>query len=130
MRLMRLGLPAWNGRVSPVLDVATSLLVVDVIGREAAFTKTHRLAGPDRAAAVAELGIHVLLCGAVSRELEERLVAHGIEIVSGIRGEVNEVIRAKLDGCLTQPCFMMPGCHPRRRAGRSRDLTVDGCGSV
>jgi predicted Fe-Mo cluster-binding NifX family protein len=102
------------------LDVATRLMVADVIGREATFTEYHRLAGPDRAAAVAKLGVDVLVCGAVSRELEERLVANGIEVIAEVRGDAREVIRAKLDGALSQPCFMLPGCHTRRRRGGSR----------
>jgi predicted Fe-Mo cluster-binding NifX family protein len=126
---MRLAVPVWNGRVSPVLDVATRLMVVDVIGREATFTETHRLAGPDRAGVVAELGVDVLVCGAVSRELEERLVANGVEVIAEVRGEVHEVIRAKLDGALSQPCFMLPGCHTRRRRGGSRHPEASAAGS-
>jgi predicted Fe-Mo cluster-binding NifX family protein len=105
--------------------VATRLMVVDVIGREATFTETHRLAGADRAVAVAELGVDVLICGAVSRELEERMVASGIEVVAEIRGDASEVIRAKLDGALSQPCFVMPGSHARRRRGRRRYRQVE-----
>ena len=32
MTLMKVAIPTWNGRVSPVLDVASRLLVVEIEG--------------------------------------------------------------------------------------------------
>jgi len=126
---MRLGVPVWNGRVSPLLDVATRLMVVDVIGGEATFTEVHSIGSADRAIAVAEPGVDVLVCGAISRDLEERLLASGVEVIAEIRGDVNEVIRAALEGSLIQPCFLLPGSHSRRRRGRSPNLRSEAAGA-
>ena len=115
---MRLAVPVWSGRVSPVFDVAKKVLVVDVIGGEATFTEEHTVEDRDRVGALCQLGVSVLLCGAVSHDLEERLLAAGVELVVEIRGEVDEVVRAYLDGSLAQPRFSMPGCHSRRRVAR------------
>lgn len=112
---MRIAIPVWSGRVSPVFDVAQRLMVVEVIGGEATFTEQHDLEGRDRVSLLPELGVDVLLCGAVSQELEERLLAAGVELVMEIRGEVDTVVRAYLDGGLARPWFSMPGCHSRRR---------------
>lgn len=125
---MRLAVPVWSGRVSPLLDAATRLLVVEVIGGEPTFTEVYPLDGPDRANAVAELGVETLVCGAVSRELEDRLVASGVEVIAGIRGDANEVIRAQLEGGPNQVCFRLPGCRARRRRARSRELAMDRAG--
>ena len=69
-------------------------------------------------------GLQTLVCGALSRSLEDRLVASGIELISEIRGEVPEVVRAALDGSLMQPCFLLPGAHSRRRRGRARQASA------
>lgn len=94
-------------------------MVVDVIGGEPTFSEVHPLAGPGRVRAIAELGVEVLICGAVSRDLEDELVASGIEVIAGIRGEVRAVVRAALRGSLMQPRFLLPGAQSRRRQGRS-----------
>ena len=97
---MRLAVPVWFGRVSPVFDVAKKLLIVEVIGGEATFTEQHTLEGRDRVNALSQLGV---------------------KLVMEIRGEVEEVVRAYLDGRLVQPRFSMPGCHSRRRGARARN---------
>jgi predicted Fe-Mo cluster-binding NifX family protein len=112
---MRLAVPIWDGRVSPVLDVARRVLLVEVIGGEATFQREHVLDHPDPVSALAELGVDVLVCGALSHELEERLLATGIEVVAEVRGEVQEVVRAYLDGAPMRRGLAMPGCHTRRR---------------
>jgi predicted Fe-Mo cluster-binding NifX family protein len=112
---MRIAIPVWNGRLSPVFDVATRILLVEVIGGEASFTDELPVQRADLAAVVAELGVAVVLCGAISRSQEERLLVSGVEVVAEIRGSVMEVIRGYLEGGLGQLRFAMPGSHSRRR---------------
>lgn len=122
---MRFAVPTWRERVSPVFDVATQLLVVDVIAGEAAFTEQHRISGADRARAVAEFGVDVLICGAISRQLEDLLLASGVDVIAEVRGPVTDVVRACLAGGIVQPSFLMPGCHSRRRRGRPGSTGLD-----
>lgn len=117
---MRLAVPVSKGRVSSLFDVARWLMVVDVIGGEATFTKVFPMNGPNRQRAISELGVDVLICGAISRDLEESLVASGVEVVAEIRGGTDDVLRAYTNGSLIQPRFMMPGCHGRRRQARNQ----------
>ncbi len=100
-------------------------MVVDVIGGEATFTKLHPLGGPNRERIVSELGIDVLICGAVSRELEEKLVASGVEVVAEIRGRFEEVVRAYAEGRLFQPRFLLPGNHARCRRARKQQFGLE-----
>jgi predicted Fe-Mo cluster-binding NifX family protein len=97
------------------------MIVVDVAGGEAAFEKEHLIRGPDRVRALSELGVDVLICGAISVDLEERLLAAGIEVVAEMRGEVREIVRAYLDGEILQPGFSMPG-GPADADGPVRDF--------
>lgn len=117
---MRLAIPVWDGRVSPVFDVACRFLLVDVIGGEASFTEELEVTRADRVAVIAENGVNVVVCGAISHRLEERLLASGIEVVAEIRGSHVEVVRAYLEGALAHARFSMPGVHGRRRRPRNR----------
>lgn len=122
---MRLAVPVWDSRVSPLFDVARWLMVVDVIGSEATFTKIFPIGGPHRQRVVSELGIDVLICGAISRDLEDGLVASGVEVVAEIRGGIEDVVREYTKGSLVQPGYLMPGCHSRRRRARSRGSRLE-----
>jgi len=95
-------------------------VVVEVAAGEVVSEGQCTLRGPDRVRALSELGVNVVICGAASRELEERLLASGLGLVPDIRGSVAEVIRAYIEGQLTQPGFSMPGCQTRPQRGRTR----------
>lgn len=116
-------MPIWGERVSPVFDVARRLLIVDIersleVGRQDTALSE---ADPGlRARRVAELGVDVLICGAVSRLLEGMLQAAGIRVIVHVCGPVEEVLRAFVAGCLTDQTFLMPGCCGRRRRVRGR----------
>jgi len=111
---MKVAIPHWQGRVSPVFDVAGNVLVVEIddgveqARRDVAFDAEDRQA---RAARLTETGADVLV--AVS--------AAGIEVVPQTCGDVERVLAAFIDGRLDQGAFLMPGCCGQRRrfqAGR------------
>jgi len=120
---MKVGIPTWNGRISPVLDVAERLLVIDIQeGRETERKEIALLDGAieKRGADIAALGLDVLICGAVSIPLESILVASGIQVVCQTCGSVEEVLQAFLDGRLAQGGFLAPGCCGQRRRFRGQ----------
>jgi len=120
---MKVAIPIWVNRISPVFDVAKRLLVVDIEGgaevsrEETGLEETQLML---RARRVAELGVDVLICGAVSRPLEEMLVSREVRVIPNICGPVEEVLRSFVSGCLTDEAFLMPGCCGRRRRLRGR----------
>jgi len=115
---MKLGIPTWEDRVSPVLDVAKRVLVVDTDGdvefgrHEVEIDETNLAA---RVRQIGGLGVRVLICGAVSRPLEEMLGAAGVRVIPHVCGPVEGVLRAFLTGRLSDETFLMPGCCGRRR---------------
>lgn len=120
---MRVGIPIWNGRVSPVLDTAERVVVVDTETgadevREEVALEPRRL--PLRAARIAELRLDLLVCGAVSRPLAEMLAAAGVRLEPWISGEVEDVLGALTTGQLDRPRYRMPGCCGGRGQGRGR----------
>ena len=122
---MRIGIPVWGHRVSPVMDTAERLLLLDAAGEPDAPRREIALgqapAAP-RAQAIANLGIEVLICGAISRSLAEMLALSGVRVVPWISGEVDEVLEAFCCGEPACARFLMPGCRGGRRGrdGRRR----------
>jgi len=88
--------------------VARHLRLVEAEGGVAASQSEHRLGG-GRTGEISELGVNVLICGALSRELENGLWAQGITVVAGVCGAVDEVLCAYLAGRLCGRQFVLPG---------------------
>ncbi len=121
---MRVAIAVWNDRVSPVFDAASRLMLVDVedgverARREEALPESFLAR---RAKRLAELGVTVLICGAISHPLSAVLAASGVTVIPWTAGPVDEVLAAYLKGRLPDPRWLMPGCgvrHQRHRGGR------------
>jgi predicted Fe-Mo cluster-binding NifX family protein len=100
---MKVAMAHWQDRISPVFDVADHLLLLVVEGRRVIGRKRLRLTGRspfERAGELSELGVDVLLCGAISLALEKALIGAGIRVVGFLGGELESVIQAFLDGNL------------------------------
>ncbi len=115
---MKLALPVWQGRISPVFDVAGQLLLVELadgceVARRA--QALHENVADQRALELAELGIEALICAGISQPLETMLSDRGIRVIARICGGVEEVLAAYLAGRLGEPRFAMPGCCGRQR---------------
>ncbi|WP_075188152.1 NifB/NifX family molybdenum-iron cluster-binding protein [Teredinibacter haidensis] len=123
---MRLAIPHWQNQVSPVLDVADTLVLVgldqgSIIDRQNiriengnARTLAHSLAAAD---------VDVLICGAISRPYEDALIREGIEVIAQTCGEIEQVLGAFLKDRLQHESCLMPGCsgHRRRRHCRQQN---------
>lgn len=55
------------------------------------------------------LGVSVIVCGALSDSFFRLLKEEGIRMICGIAGDVEVVVSAFLEGTLARPCFLMPG---------------------
>jgi predicted Fe-Mo cluster-binding NifX family protein len=119
---MKIAIPIWEGRVSPVLDTARQLLIVDVEdGQETSRTAVDipLMHIVQMARFVRDLGVDTVICGAISRQLEMMLATLGIRIIPWLRGEVDEVLSAHANGNLQDGYFFLPGCgRGRGRRGR------------
>ncbi len=123
---MKVAVPVWQGRVSPVFDVAGQLLLVELIEGVETSRREHRLSDAEpqeRAAQLAQLQVETLICGAISQALEAMLTETGINIYGRICGNVDEVLKAFAAGILGEPQFAMPGC-----CGQARRRFRGGCG--
>jgi predicted Fe-Mo cluster-binding NifX family protein len=117
---MKLALTVWENRISPVFDCAQRLLVVDVHGEMATgkHLEPFRYESPfSRATKLSDLGIKVLICGAVSESFANVIETYGIRIIPFVAGAVEEVLDAFLTGQIYDAKFRMPGCGSK--SGRS-----------
>lgn len=103
--------------MSPVFDESREILLVEIEkGREVRRIEVDlRHSDPLlRAAYVASLGVEWLICGAISISLEKALLSKNIRVFAYTRGSLKEVIEAFLNGNLTDPIYLMPGCRRRK----------------
>jgi predicted Fe-Mo cluster-binding NifX family protein len=59
---------------------------------------------------LAELGIDVLLCAAISQSMLRALQGCGIRVIPHLCGEVEAILQAFSSGHLRRSEFRMPGC--------------------
>jgi predicted Fe-Mo cluster-binding NifX family protein len=118
---MRVAIPVWQGRVSPVFDSSRRLLLLELAEGRVRDRRECEIGGElpqDRSRRLLQLGAEVLICGAVSRPLAERVTQAGIRLIPFIAGEVEEILQAYVEDRLPSVEFLMPGCcGERRRAG-------------
>jgi len=110
---MRIAVSIWDDKVSPVLDTASKLLVIESdVQKESSRFEVYLLEQDisRRCHFIRGLNINVLICGGVSRQLSGILEASGINVISGISGPAEDIIEVYLQGTLGDSMFFMPGC--------------------
>jgi predicted Fe-Mo cluster-binding NifX family protein len=115
---MRVALPSWSGRISPVFDVARVLILVDTDAGVEIKRKLYVFQEEDlsrRTIRCSLLGIQVLICGAISHSLKTALEAKNIEVIEQICGDTEQVLQAYLNDELIHPSYFMPGCRRLRQ---------------
>ena len=96
---MNIAVPVWNGRLSTLLDTARSVLLLETEGsritkrRHVDFLSTEVLR---KVIDLAEADVHLIICEALSREMSELLQMHGISVLQGRSGAVDDVIAAHM----------------------------------
>jgi predicted Fe-Mo cluster-binding NifX family protein len=120
---MKVALPIWQGQVSSVFDFAHKLLIVELengIEKKRWEIDLTEQRGLKRADKLKQLGVGILICGAISRPLAEMLNSLRIEVLPCVRGSSEEVLNAYKTGQLNFPKYAMPGCWKGARKGRCR----------
>ncbi len=128
---MRIAIPVWNGRVSPVFDVAKTIRVADLDRQsgELVADGTHVLNPTRPASTLSELGVNVLICSAISSPVEATLYALGVEVVSDICGSPEEIIAALAAGDAELDRFRSPGSRRKPRRSTTTRLLLKGGGA-
>ena len=137
---MKTAFAIWDNRIAPVFDTARQLHIVESeserIVREIQEPLVEDLP-VKRALRLSELGVGMLVCGAISRPLQALVLSYGIKVAPFVAGELRVVIQAWIEGNLGQTDFAMPGCcghgrgHRRKMCGIGKDgYEMDGKGRL
>ncbi|MFH1630035.1 MAG: NifB/NifX family molybdenum-iron cluster-binding protein [Pseudomonadota bacterium] len=118
---MKIAVSIWEGKVSPVFDTASRLLVLDM--EEKRETSRFEMYLDDqtlirKCSRIQVLGVDVLICGAISRHFEDMLTTSGIRVIPWVCGSVTEILGSYMEGSLLHSRFSMPGCNQEK--GRKR----------
>ena len=118
---MKVAITIWNNRVSPVLDTAGRILLVEFqngmeIGREE--HEINEVLPMHKIRKLKELGVNLIICGAVSNRVEMLIDSAGIGLIPWVSAGVEEVIEVFKNGNLDNTRFLMPGCRGRGRRCR------------
>ena len=109
---MNIAISIWEDKISPLLDTASKLLIVENETQKESSRYEVYLLKQDiskKCRFMQSLNIDVLICGGVSRQFSEMLKASGIEVISGISGPARDVLEAYLQGKPLHSEFLMPG---------------------
>lgn len=109
------------------MDTASRLLILQIKNKREitrSFLPLPKQGRMQGAQFIANVGIDVLICGAISRPYEEALLHRGVTVHAWIRGDSEEVIAAFMENDLLNRKYHLPGCC-RRRRHRSRSRLND-----
>ena len=129
---MKIAIPLYGERIAPLFEVAEAFLLFEPQAAEAAERRIV-IAGAgirEKCRELAEHGVDVLICGALSRRWDERLRTSGIEVHAFIAANAHTALQSFLEaGATGLERYAMPG---RRRGqgkvhGNRRHLHRHGC---
>ena len=122
---MKVAVPVFHSRISPVFDVAHLCLLVELRDGTEADRQQLVLRGKiphERVDELRKQGVNLLICGGITGVTRVLAENAGVRVLSGVAGDVEKVLEAFRERDLDKPRFRMPGCRRRRRRiGRGRE---------
>ncbi|TCS40368.1 NifB/NifX family molybdenum-iron cluster-binding protein [Reinekea marinisedimentorum] len=115
---MKVAITVWQQRVSPVFDVSANLLMLSLHDGKIADEQAIPLptSGPAaKLAFIAALQPDVLICGAMSAQIQHVAETHPWQLYAFMKGSVRRVMRALIAGGVLADDFSLPGCTARNR---------------
>ena len=108
----RIAIPIFQSRISPVLDACNELMIVDLCEAgplQRVTVSLEKLTPAERGMAMSRRGVQKIICAGVSEWMLACIVNRGMHVISGISGEVEQIIAAYQQDLLDQDRFRMPG---------------------
>ena len=109
---MRVAIPTFQNRVSPVIDSCAHLLIID-IGRPVEMERKNVFLGDmslsERCKVFKNLAVDTVICGGISETFARMLKSANIRLINGIAGDIDAVLLAYKRDQLNSPAFYMPG---------------------
>ena len=118
---MKLAIPNFRNRVSPVFDWAGRVVFVDIRRRREVGRDASDLVGAalvERADRLVERQVDLVACGAISFVMRALLELRGIPVVGWIAGDFDEVLRVFREWRGVSALAYLPGCERLSPAAR------------
>ena len=116
---MKIAIPLFGTRISPRLDCAKKILLIKIEEKDRKV-----LSVEEKEFQTVEVGeniefylsneIEVVICGAISIELQAFLVKHEIRVISWVTGEAQKALDLFIEGKLTSGTMLCPGMKLRK----------------
>ena len=125
---MKLAIMLYGTRISPRFGYSQAVMIVEVSGREEIRRNTLEIADyyPEQIPVVlSKEGVEVVISGGMNHHFQNLFRLRGIEVIWGIIGEADEVLRVFKSGQLTPGmgfCQRGRGRRQRRFRGRGKSL--------
>jgi predicted Fe-Mo cluster-binding NifX family protein len=113
---MKIAIPLWGDKISPVFDTAMKLLVVEFKNSREVSRLVYHIGEEDlswRCHRIKDLNPDVVICGAISQLFLTMLNSTGIDVIQHIAGKIEDIIEAYLNDDISNTRFLMPGCKRR-----------------
>lgn len=110
--MVRVAIPIFRSRVSPILDSCTRIILIDIEHNQEIERSEIHLNGLsliERVSVLQKSSVKTVICGAISDMFQNMLQNVKIYLIIGIAGEVEQVVGAYLSESLNDPQFYMPG---------------------
>ena len=128
MKNEMIALPVYKERISPLLDVAKKFAVYEIDDgeiRQKIIAEVHPDDEVERFGKLKEMGVSLIIGGAVSSFVSEIINAKGIRLISWINGSVDNVIENYLEDGLKLLRSSSSACPHNRRQRRCRAERAD-----
>jgi predicted Fe-Mo cluster-binding NifX family protein len=113
-----IAIPVLRSRVAPVMNWCSRIQIFPEAPSQEGMAQElnlPHLEATQRLQVLREQGVNTLICGALSAELLRYARQLGLTVVSGVAGEVHEVVQSYWLNTLDHPKFWLPGCRGLRR---------------
>jgi predicted Fe-Mo cluster-binding NifX family protein len=116
---MRIAFPVLRENVSPVLDTAERLLIVQIDKSAGETREEISLSGlsPQKIAEVISSHTNILVCGGLSSLMSTYLDSRGISVYPWVMGNIEHLIDIFSKGDIPGQEYIMPGCRRNRFGG-------------
>lgn len=128
--MMKAAFSYWENRIAPVFDTTREIRLIESESGQVVNSRAVTLSAEmpiQRTLQLAELGVETLVCGAISKPMQNLISAYNIRVVPFVAGELPQVVQGWLDDRLESEIFKMPGCRGLAGGGR-KDKPMNGQG--
>lgn len=112
---MKIAIPIWGNRISPVFDSAATFMIVEVRNLKIINRKFEKFDPTNKnqiSSIFANYHIGTLICGAITDVHAKSIEQNGVKLISFITGNADEVLVTYLKKPHGISDFSMPGAFP------------------